>query len=53
VHRQPDLLDVVGALGPSGRLSCRLNRWQQERDQYGNDRDDDKKLDQGKPTPRS
>ena len=46
VHGQPDLLEVVGALGPPGRLAGRLHRREQQRDQHGDDGDDDQQLDQ-------
>ena len=43
---QADLLEVVGALGPAGRLTRRLHRGQQQRDQDRDDGDDDQQLDQ-------
>ena len=48
MHRQADLLEVVGALRPAGRLTRRLNRREQQGDQHGDDGDDDQKLDQSK-----
>ena len=47
VHRQADLLQVVDALDPPGRLACRLHGGQQQGDQDRDDRDHDQKLDQG------
>ena len=48
VHRQRELLDVVGALTAPRRRPSRLHRRQQERDQNANDGDDDQKLDKCK-----
>ena len=48
VHPQANLLEIVGALAPSGRFACRLHRRQQQRDQDPNDRNDHQELDQGK-----
>ena len=53
VHGQPDLLHVVGALGPPGRLASRLDRRQQERDQYRDDGDDNQQFDQGEAPAKS
>lgn len=39
VQRQPDLLEVVLALRAASGLARHLHRWQQQRDQHGNDRD--------------
>ena len=44
---QSNLLEIVNALNPPGRLAGRLHGRQQEGDQHGNDRDDDQELDQG------
>jgi len=41
-HGEPELLQVVDALGPPGRLTPRLHGRQQERDQNGDDYDHDK-----------
>jgi hypothetical protein len=49
VVRQPELLQIVDALGPPRCLPRCLDRRQQERDQYGDDRDHDEKLNQGEP----
>ena len=48
VQPQADLLEVVAALHPSGRLARRLHRRQQQRDQDADDRNHDQKLHQGK-----
>jgi hypothetical protein len=40
VDRQPELLEVVGALGAPGGLAGRLDRGQEQGDQDGDDRDD-------------
>ena len=48
VQRQPDLLQVVDALGTTGRLAGRLNRRQQQGDEHRNDRDHHEQFDQGK-----
>jgi len=47
---QTDLLQVVCALDPAGRLSSRLHGRQQQGDQDADDRDHDQQLDQGEPT---
>jgi len=47
VQGQADLLEVVDALRPPGRLACGLDRRQQQRDQDGDDGDDHQQLDQG------
>jgi len=46
VHGQPDLLQIVDALGTTGSLTRGLDRGQQQRDQDGNDCDDHEKFDQ-------
>ena len=46
VQRQADLLQVVDALGPPGRLARRLHGGQEQGDQHGDDGDDDQQLDQ-------
>jgi len=45
---QGDLLQVIGALQPSGRLACRLHGRQKQCYQDANDRNDHEQLDQGK-----
>ena len=52
VHRQADLLQVVDALHPAGRLAGRLHGRQQQGDQDGDDGDHHQQLDQGKTTTR-
>jgi len=47
VQGQSDLLEVVDALGATRGLAGSLDRGQKQGDQDGNDRDDDKELDQG------
>lgn len=49
VQGQADLLEVVDALHPTGRLAHGLDGRQQQGDQHGDDRDDDQQLDQRKP----
>jgi hypothetical protein len=51
VHPQPDLLQVVLALGAAGSLPDLLNGRQEQSDEDGDDGDDDQQLDQGKPRP--
>src|SRR5262245_47960906 len=46
VYAQAELLQVIGALGPTGCLACRLHGGQQEGNQDGDDRDHDEQLDQ-------
>ena len=46
VHRQAELLEVVHALGPPGRLAGGLDGRQEQGDQDRDDRDDDQELDQ-------
>jgi len=48
VHGQPQLLEVVRALGSPGRFARRLHGGQEQRDQDGNDRDHDQQFDQSK-----
>ena len=50
VQRQPDLLQVVGALGTSSRLARRLHRGQQERDQHRDDGNDNEQFNQREPS---
>ncbi len=45
---QPDLLEVILALGPAGRFPGLLDRWQEERNQDRDDRDYDEELNQRK-----
>jgi hypothetical protein len=47
VGGQPDLLEVVGALGAAGGLSGRLHGRQEERDEHADDCDHHQELDQG------
>ena len=44
--RQADLLEVVRALGPTGRLAGRLDGGQEQGDQDGDDGDHHQQLDQ-------
>ena len=46
VHGQAQLLEIVLALGPPGRLAGRLHGRQQKCDENGDDGDDDQQLDQ-------
>jgi len=46
VQSQTDLLHVVDALDPPGRLAGRLHRGQQKRDEHRDDRNHHEKLDQ-------
>ena len=48
VHGNADLPEFVGALGPASRLSGRLHRRQQQRDQDADDRDHHQQLNQCK-----
>src|SRR5262249_32679632 len=48
---QGDLLEVIGALGATGRLAGRLHRRQQQRDQHRDDGHHDEELDQRKAGP--
>ena len=45
-HRQAELLQVVGALGAPGRFAGRLDGWQEQRDEHGDDGDHHQQLDQ-------
>ena len=47
VHRQTELLEVVGTLNPPCRLADFLHGRQQEADEDGDDGDHDEQLDQG------
>jgi hypothetical protein len=47
VHRQADLLQVVGALGAPGGLAGTLHGRQEQGDEHADDRDDHQQLDQG------
>jgi hypothetical protein len=49
VQGQRDLVHVVFALGPSGRLTGRLHRGQQQSDQDRDNRDHDQELNQREP----
>ena len=44
MQRQPDLLEVIPALGAPRRLACLLDGGQQQRDQDADDRDDYEKF---------
>jgi hypothetical protein len=46
VGPQPDLLEVVGALDPVGRLPDFLDGGEQQSDQNADDGDDDQQLDE-------
>jgi hypothetical protein len=50
-HRQPKILEVIGAAGSPRRFPGGLNRWQQEGDQYADDRDDNQQLNESEPSP--
>ena len=52
MQRQADLLEVIGALGPPGRLPRRLDRRQQQGNQDADDGDHHQKLDQRKAFPK-
>ena len=41
---QPNLLEVVGAAGPTGSLACGLHSRKQQTDKDADDGDDDEKL---------
>ena len=47
MQSQADLLEVVGALSPPGRLTGRLHGGQQQGDQNRDDRDHHQQFDQG------
>ena len=49
VHPQPQLLELVLAAAPAGRLAGRLNRGQEQRDEHADDRDHDEQFDQREP----
>jgi hypothetical protein len=51
VQCQPNLLEVVDALGPPGRLARRLDCGQEQGDQHGDDRDHDEQLNQREAAP--
>jgi len=46
MHRQPDLFQVVLALGAAGGFAGLLDSGKKKGDQNSNDRNDDKQLDQ-------
>ena len=48
LNGQADLLEIVLALGAAGRFAGGLDRWQQERYQDANDRDDNQQFDERK-----
>jgi hypothetical protein len=50
VESQANLLEVVLALRPAGRFPSLLNRWQEQRNQDTDDRDDNQQFNQRKPT---
>ena len=52
LHRQGELLEVVGALCPACGLAGRLHRRQQQGDQHADDGDDHEQLDQGEAATR-
>ena len=52
VQRQPDLLEVVGALRSPGRLTGRLDGRQEQGDQDRDDGDDHEQLDERERSPR-
>ena len=47
VQGDSDLLEIVDALHPPRGFTSRLDRREKQRDQHGDDRDHDRKLDQG------
>ena len=51
VEGDADLLQVVRAAHPPGRLAGRLHGRQEQRDQHADDGDDDQQLDQGESQP--
>jgi len=53
VGGQPQLLQVVDALGPPRGLAGRLDGWQEEGDQDRDDGDNDEKFDERKRPPRA
>jgi hypothetical protein len=46
VERQPDLFQIVDALGAPGGLARGLDRGQEQSNEHSDDRDDNEKLDQ-------
>jgi hypothetical protein len=48
-HRNANLLEIVLALRSSRRFARCLYRWQQQSNQYANDRDYDEEFDQSEP----
>ncbi len=52
VNCQTKLLEIVAAAHPTRRFSSSLHGWQQQSDEYPNDRDNDEQLDQRKSLPR-
>jgi hypothetical protein len=56
VHGQPQLFEIVAALGAPRRFTCRLDGGKQQGDQNADDGDDNQQLDQRKcalPCPES
>jgi hypothetical protein len=49
VQGDTDLVQVVGALDAVGRITHLLHSGQEKPDEHRDNRDDDEKLDQGKP----
>jgi hypothetical protein len=47
---KPHLFEVVRALDATCRFAGRLNCWQKKSDEKTDDRDDDQKFDEGKPS---
>jgi hypothetical protein len=48
LHRQPPLLELVGARRPASGLTSRLQRRQKQADERANDGDHDQQFDQRK-----
>ena len=48
LNSEPKLLEVIRALAAPRRLTCRLDRREQQADERADDRDHDEKLDQRK-----
>jgi hypothetical protein len=46
MQSKSDLTQIAPAVHPSSRLSCTLNRWQEQPDEDPNDRNAHKKLNQ-------
>ncbi len=44
VHRQNELLHLIGALSTAGRLTSSLHGWQEQSDKDADDRNDDQQL---------